>query len=140
MWSSTQVFWGCLVVLTSSSPSLLAAKGLLLNDAIFKPGLLSGSIQQIPAYLSGRTNTRFSEKCKLLVLTSKNNRLSLEVEMLIPWLPLLLYLVFIDMVPPLSTAYHIRNLLGKILLLAKIMIIEIHDHHKYKWKAKKCLK
>ena len=31
-----------------------------------------------------------------------------------------------------STAYHVRNLLGKILLLAKIMIIENHDRYKYK--------
>ena len=62
---------GCLVVLKSSFPSLLTAKGFSLNDAIFKPGLLSGSIQQIPAYLSGRTNTSFSEKYLLLAMISK---------------------------------------------------------------------
>ena len=69
-------FLWLLVGLTSSSPSLLAAKGFSLNDAIFKPGLLSGSIQQIPAYLSGRANTSFSEKYKLVAVISKNNQVT----------------------------------------------------------------
>ena len=37
----------------------------------------------------------------------------------------------------LSTAYQYRNLLGRILLLAKMMIIVNHDSHKYKYEFKK---
>ena len=36
-----------------------------------------------------------------------------------------------------ATAYPYRNLLGKILLLAKIMIIVNHDCHKYKYEFQK---
>ena len=36
-----------------------------------------------------------------------------------------------------NTAYQYRNLLGRILLLAKIMIIANHEHHKYKYEFQK---
>ena len=38
---------------------------------------------------------------------------------------------------PLTTAYQYRNLLGRILLLAKMMIIVNHDCHKYKYEFQK---
>ena len=36
-----------------------------------------------------------------------------------------------------NTAYQYRNLLGRILLLAKMMIIVNHDCHKYKYEYQK---
>ena len=37
----------------------------------------------------------------------------------------------------LYTAYQYRNLLGRILLLAKMMIVVNHDCHKYKYEFQK---
>ena len=44
-----------------------------------------------------------------------------------------------DVFMVIDTAYHYRNLLSRILLLAKMMIIVNHDCHKYKYEFKKIL-
>ena len=52
-----------------------------LNGAIFKPGLLSASIQQVPVYWSGRGDTRFSKNISCSLWHQKIiSRLSLGVK------------------------------------------------------------
>ena len=59
----------------------LQQRDFCLNGAIFKPGLLSASIQQVPVYWSGRGDTRFSKNISCSLWHQKIiSRLCLEVK------------------------------------------------------------